>query len=135
MKMGTVLKARLAAYAGVAALVGDRIYPGVSGVVQPVVYPYIVYRLIDTGHTHTMQGAAGLAMPHVQINCFVNDFDYELLEELVEQVRLALTTYRDLALGFQAAIPLTTQDLPKSDESSSQGRFIEFELHLSEAAS
>ncbi len=88
------IKTYLGAFAGLTALVAQRIY---LSVIPPSETPYanlpaVVFRRANGGHEHDLDGAAGYAAP---------DFEFHVIgrratdvEAICEQLRLALQGYR-----------------------------------------
>ncbi len=72
--------------AGVAAIVGSRIYPEPAP--QNASYPLIVYTRITGTHEHDLQGAAGLCEARYQLRCWAES--RSAVKALAEAVRLAL---------------------------------------------
>lgn len=79
----------LTADAEVAAIVSNRVYPGVAPKDAPL--PYITYQRISSQHERHMTGRAGVAHPRMQINCWSSSGI--TLETLVNEVRLALDRF------------------------------------------
>lgn len=75
--------------APVAAIVVDRIYPGVAPLGAPL--PYITYQRISSTHERHMTGRSGVAHPRMQINCWSTSGI--TLEDLVDKVRLKLDRF------------------------------------------
>lgn len=87
---------RLAANAGVSAIVSTRIYP--HSAPQSATMPYIVYQRIDAVHEHHMRGASGMYHSRVQLDLYVSS--YSGLIALRDVVRLALDGYvGDITVG------------------------------------
>lgn len=119
MRAEQVVYTLLAADAGVAALVGTRIYPG--ALPQGTALPALVYQHIDTVDLEPITAAAGglIARGRVQVNALV-DADragvsgYAQLKALGEAVRLALSFRSGLLAGVQVVSVL--RDLAGSDQ-------------------
>jgi len=139
MIIGPQIFARLSGNQAIANIIGSganaRIYPMVAGADQPSVFPYITYQVkrgtIPTG----LRGAMGIAFPVVQFNVWMNNFDYDLLEQLAELVKQCLQNWRDLTNGIQGSGCVGFGDLPPDEESKAVGRYWDFQLHVSEAVS
>lgn len=112
---GAIVKTRLAAVAGVTAIVGARIYRGMTP--QKPTYPCIVFRRVPNG-SQRLRGVysdPGYAKVPVQIVCLAKTQDQA--DAIAEQVRLALerfgsaqpagtpfagTTLYDIEMGSEA---------------------------------
>ncbi len=81
--------------AGVAAKVGDRIYPNILP--QNIQYPCLSFRNVSTQSDQTMSGISGFAQGRFQIDVWSNNH----LEacQIREVVRLALQAYRGTVDG------------------------------------
>jgi hypothetical protein len=84
--IGTELKKYLAANAGVAALVGSRIYP----IVLPQEYDYsqgaaLTYRILSRPSGHLINGIDGICRARVEFSAFSSDYD--LSEQVADAVR------------------------------------------------
>jgi len=82
----TLLFARLKNDSGVAALVSDRIYPGV--LLQGQTYPCLWYRTISRNPDFSMNGRAGYVTTRVQFDAMASTFEDAAV--LLEAVRTAL---------------------------------------------
>jgi len=87
MSVQTDLVAFVLADAAIAALIGTRIYPG-GLLPQNPALPAITYRLISGNWIQTATGAAGLAGPRIQIDCWAKT--YAGADALFELVRLGI---------------------------------------------
>ena len=87
MSVQTDLVTFLLADAGISALVGTRIYPG-GQLPQNPTLPAITYKLISGNWIQTATGAAGLAGPRMQIDCWAET--YAGADALFELVRLRI---------------------------------------------
>jgi len=79
----------LSVYAGLAALVGTRIYR--DRFPDNVVKPAIKYQRIDTQREYSHQGYSGLARPLFQFSCFGES--QPATKAAIDQVRIALQGY------------------------------------------
>ena len=85
---------RLRTYAGLTALVGDRIFPANAG--QGISTPYITYQKISPGRQYAMGGYVGMQKTRFQISCFADlPEDNELV---AEQVIAALESWPNVAV-------------------------------------
>ena len=78
---------RLLAFAGVSALVGTRVWPGIKPVGTP--HPAIVYNRISGGPIYDDDGEAGVEQVRIQIDCWGDTYTDAKL--LAVQVREALS--------------------------------------------
>lgn len=76
----------LLGHAGLAALVGNRIYPNRAP--QNCAMPAVVYQQVSDRRTYAKDGYAGLAWPLFQISCYAET--YEQAEAVRAQVEAAL---------------------------------------------
>lgn len=90
--------ARLAGFAGLAALAGTRIYPGARP--QGALLPAVVYQRISTVRFSAMGVDSGVVKARVQLDAWALTFTAAL--DVKEQVRAALQRWRDAA----AAVPI-----------------------------
>lgn len=99
MKAGSVIKHRLANFAGVTALVGvapnDRIYPVVLP--EKPSYPAIAYKQISARRLQSVHDDPGVAIVTVQVTAFAASYD--VARALTEQIRLALERYGTAITG------------------------------------
>lgn len=99
MKAGSVIKYRLANFAGVTAIVGaspnDRIYPVVLP--QDPVLPAIAYRQIAGRRLRGTNDDPGVAEVTVQVTAFARTCDEA--KSLAEQIRIALERYGTAVTG------------------------------------
>lgn len=72
MLIETAIQSALSADAGVAALVGDRIY--YTRAIQDTAKPYIVFSKVGGVRMHTHQGAAGLVHARFQFSAFAETY-------------------------------------------------------------
>jgi len=83
------LYTRLTGYAGLAALIGARVYPDKAP--QDATYPLVVYQRVSGPRVHSHQGFSNLAYPRFQFTAWADDF--KEVRELAAQVKLALDGY------------------------------------------
>lgn len=83
---------RTAGYAGIAALIETRLYPG--DVPQEVVLPAVSYKRIDYEQWLTHSGPSGLA--RVIIQATIAAYDYSDLKAITEQLRLCWSAWTGL---------------------------------------
>lgn len=96
MKAEKVIKYRLGTFAGVTALIGDRVYPG--ALPQDGVLPAIVFKRIASRRLRGAHSDPGIAYVTLQvISVGAKEAPADDVLALAEQVRLALERYgRDL---------------------------------------
>jgi hypothetical protein len=105
----------LRADAGLAGLVGTRIYPGVLP--QTVTYPALVYRLNDREHTIHMEPRHATGLTRSEMILFSTGKNYADGKRVNEAVRLALYGFRGTVgtvpdtLDIQVILPLWTDEL------------------------
>lgn len=104
MSIEAALYAHLTANAGVAALVGSRVYP-MGSVPQGAAFPRITYQRISSVHEHHQGGVAGLAHPRLQVDCWAQGASgYAAVKALAEAVRMALDGRRGAMGAGDAAV-------------------------------
>jgi hypothetical protein len=86
------LYAYLSTFAGLTALVADRVYPQKKP--QGNSFPQVSFFLVSEPRDHTLMGATGLPTARVQLDCW--GLIYPDAKAVAEQVRLALDGYRGL---------------------------------------
>lgn len=82
--------ARLAAFSGLSALVGTRIYPLFAP--ERPVSPFVIYQRISAERTGSIYGPSNIAIPRFQIDAYATT--YAGAKAVATQVRLALDNYR-----------------------------------------
>jgi hypothetical protein len=82
--------ARLAGFAGLAALVGARIYPVLAP--EAAAAPFVVYQRITGERIDSLSGPSGMATPRFQVDVYATS--YAASRAIAEQVRLALDNFR-----------------------------------------
>lgn len=122
------LYAELAAHAGVAALVGTRIYP--VSLPQTPTLPAVTYRLVSqpTDHVFT-ETASDVKMANFRIQCW--DTSYKAAGTLGTQVEAALDAFAGVlggAGGYRCWITLTNAIDLGDDATSWKRRILEFEV-------
>lgn len=90
------LYAELIAFAGLAALVGTRVYPRDSAP-ESVAMPFCQYWKVSGTRLHEFRGAVGMAEPRFQIDAFGTN--YKSAKSVITQVRLALDGKRGVIGG------------------------------------
>jgi len=117
MRAEQVVYTLLAADAGVAAIVGTRIYPG--ALPQRTILPALVYSHVDTVDLEPIDAQAGglIALGRIQVNALVNDdpsgvSGYAQLKALGEAVRAALSFASGSIAGVTVVSVLRDQALP-----------------------
>lgn len=102
MSIEAVIYSRLSGFAGLAALVGNRIYPIV--VPQDAPLPAVVYRRSDTiPREPLISRDTGTVQPIMEITAIVETggagTPYDVLCAIADQIRLALQRWHDIAAG------------------------------------
>lgn len=92
----------LTANAGVAALVGPRVYP--VRLPTNVTLPAVSYQRISSTRLHSHQGASGLAHPRLQVDCWGRS--YSSARGVATAVRKALDGYRGAFGGGGNQVPI-----------------------------
>jgi hypothetical protein len=88
---------RLTGFAGLAALVGDKVFPLRA---RPgVAAPYIVYSRVSGQRVRSLAGPSGLARPRFQFDCYGGT--YAELRDVATQLRLALDGFRGTVAGVR----------------------------------
>ena len=80
----------LQGYAGLVAIVGGRVYALIAP--DDPLTPYVVFRRVSTPREHTQSGAAGMAQPRFQIECWGET--KLVCVQAIEQVRFALDGFK-----------------------------------------
>jgi len=112
MTLRTVVYDRCVGHAGIAALVGIRVYP--DRLPEDVTYPAITYLapVSENGATYrTHDGAGGRKESRVQFNSYAETGDGA--DALADQVRVAWDGYQDgctVGRAFQVARRITRED-------------------------
>lgn len=84
------LYAHLIAYAGLAALIGDRVYPLKAP--QDAIYPLLNYQRISGPRVHSHNGPSGLAHPRFQLTAWASSLIEAKL--VVAQARAAVDGFK-----------------------------------------
>lgn len=92
------LFARLSTFAGLAALVGTRIYPGVAP--QNTALPFVTYRRVSAVRPGLFGVDAGIVNARMQLDAFAET--YAAMRAVVDQVRAGLQRWSDPT----AAVPV-----------------------------
>jgi len=106
---------RLTTFAGLMALISDRVYPNLLP--QEPTYPAISYRRVTADRPHAMGVDAGVVFARFQFDVWdeddeAGDAGYDSAKAVAEQVRLALQRWRTTADTIvQDTLFLTEQDL------------------------
>lgn len=66
--IGESFRTKLLSYAGVSAIVGQRMYP--DALVQRATIPAIVYYVVSTQREHSIGGLQKLAHARIQLDCY-----------------------------------------------------------------
>lgn len=90
MSLEAALYAELTGNAGVAAIVGTKIYPAGS-VPSSASLPYLSYQKISNEHVNYQGGSASLGRPRMQIDCWAASGKAAV--ELYEAVKSALDNF------------------------------------------
>lgn len=138
--IGKAIQARLAAHAGTAALVVDRIYP--MRLPQPTTFPAIRYQVIGAPRTHVMGATPDASIEvhsRVQVDCYA--VTYNGARSLAEQVRLALSRWSGTAGGVTVEVlflddarDLDEQEFVHGDEMGVYRVMMDFMAHYQDAA-
>jgi len=89
----------------VEALVGDRIYPVEAP--KGATLPYIVYSMITEPQDLDLSGAAGLAWPRMQLDCYGRP--YKTAKDVAQRAVLALHGFTGTAAGVLIQFTQTTK--------------------------
>lgn len=100
MSLETELRARLAADAGVSALVAARIYP--LRLPQTPVYPALTYRRVSGLGVHNLSGAAGRGRSRIQVDCWAET--YLGAQALAAAARASLDGFNGTLVTLRAVI-------------------------------
>lgn len=91
MTVETVLFSRLSGFAGLNALISNRVYPTVIPQNSPL--PVVSYRRISTTRESAMGSDTGIARARFQLDSFAESFS--AVRPVAEQVRAALQRWRN----------------------------------------
>jgi len=89
MSVEQALYDRLTGYAGLIALVGDKIYAVTAP--QGIIAPFVVFQKISPGRKYAMGGYVGIQETRFQISCFADN--YETNKNIAGQVTAALESW------------------------------------------
>ncbi len=108
-----VLYSKLTSFAGVTALVADRVYPLLAP--QDITRPFITYQRISSPRIKNLQGASYTAQTRFQIDCYA--LSYMAARELSGQVRLALDGWSNLttAVAIKGSSLINDSDFPVTE--------------------
>jgi hypothetical protein len=107
------MHAALTGDAGVAALVGARVYPVQAPQEAPA--PFIVFGRVATQRFPTLDDRRGLAQPRIEVGCWAETFD--AARALANAVRLALDGLRGTVAGIEVlATRLDAERDDRNDE-------------------
>lgn len=127
---------RLTTFAGTAALVGDRVFPGF--VPSGQVHPAIVYQRIGGPINYVMSGETGAAEARIQITAW--SARYSEAQSVGDQVRLALSAFRGTlgtvrvdSMLFENVADVTDQQAG-SDQSKKYGRRVDVRVRFHQTA-
>lgn len=124
--METILFTRLSTYAGLAALVGSRIYPIIMP--QGVTYPAVTYQRIATEPREScMVEDVGWARARMQVTAWAETFS--AARAIIEQVRGALQRW--ITTGVQGCFIVAEYDL-YDDEALKFGAAIDVHVVYTE---
>lgn len=99
MKAETVIKTRLAAFAGVVSVVADRVYPG--ALPKDPTLPAIVFKRIASRELKGAHSNPGVSYVTLQVICVgAKDAPHDDVLALAEQVRQALDRYGNVYNGL-----------------------------------
>lgn len=111
MSLQSDLYSHLSTYAGLTALVDERIYPLVAP--QGAAYPHCVYSIVSNVRSYSHGGYSGLDRVRVQISCYAQDSStgagYDMAKAVAAQVIAALENWNNVRV--QAARPENEVDL------------------------
>lgn len=100
MSIETDLYSYLSTHAGLASLIGIRIYPVQSP--QKVACPYCVYFKVSPGRSYTHQGHSPPDRPRMQVSCFGNT--YASAKAVAAQVIAAMEAWPAANSSVQAVL-------------------------------
>jgi hypothetical protein len=125
----SALYVRLSGFAGLAALVGKRIYPPI--VLLTPVYPLVYYQLIGGHPNYVMGGQSGLALAKFQIDSWA--LTTAPARDVAEQIRLALSGYHGTSDGINIDLTEMTKwhDL-YNDSNDLHGVSQDYNIHFRE---
>jgi len=92
----TALYTRMTGFAGLAALVGTRIYP--APIPQGATYPLVTYQQISGVRDYVYSNQSGLVRARFQVDSYAETATGA--RALAEQVRLALSIYNGVSDGI-----------------------------------
>jgi len=110
-ELEAVLYAHLASYAGLVAIVSDRIYPMIMP--QDPTYPSITFQRIDGPREHAFVMDAGLAHPRIQVDSWGKS--YASVKSVATQLRGALERWAD-----ETTNPVVLDSLLDNDEDTQE---------------
>ncbi len=101
MELSEALYSYLSGYAGLTALVENRIYPP-SGASQKAKAPYVVYQKISDPQLHSSGSDNGPFLPRYQFSCYGRNYDEAC--DVAAQIRAALRDYTGLMGGEEGVM-------------------------------
>ena len=120
MTIEAVIKTRLSGFAGLSALVSDRIYP--VTLPQNVEMPAVSYRRVSAERVSAMGVDTGLVRARFQFDCWSGEHKngdsgtFDEARAVAKQVRLALQRWRNTSgTVVQDTFMVGDQDLHESD--------------------
>lgn len=132
MTIEEVVYQRLTGYAGLAALVSARIYPGLLP--ETPSYPALTYDIVNTDRESAMGVDAGIAAARLQVMVYASK--YKDARDVKEQVRGALQRYRGTLAGTEVMDTFVEDDRDEPPDLINgvivRTRAIEFTLHYRE---
>ena len=107
MSIETALYSYLASYAGLTALIGDRIYPLV--IPEQASLPAIAYQRISTRFTYSHDGDSELDRPRFQFSCVAATA--KAAREVRDQVVAALSAYSGDMQGVNVGVSFIENEM------------------------
>lgn len=92
MTIETLLFTRLSTFAGLAALIGTRVYPNIAP--QNATRPFVSYRRVTSDRPPAMGSDSGVVRARFQFDTFADEIDSALAVR--DQIRAALKRWRDV---------------------------------------
>ncbi len=131
MSLELALRNFLLADPGVAAIVGNKIFPQPAP--QDTVAPFITWLLVSADDNNTLDGPLGLRVSRVQIDCWsdppeqAGDFTQSLLA--ASAVRQAMKGFTGMQSGLRisSALPVDARDI-HDDAERAHARSVDFRI-------
>jgi len=106
------INSRLAGFAGLSALVSDRIYPAIAK--QGAALPYVVHTRISGARESAMGADTGVSRARFQISSFGST--YSSAKSVAKQIRLALQRYSGTVGGDEILAVFIENDFDLYEE-------------------